>query len=160
MLGTFKISEAQEEWLLEQQQWSEENVRGHGKHSEAWRAVGLTLAQLEGLVRGYQQRRAHEIGLHGQTPLPPLGLLEFLKISAVGEGVVWGYKGLCFVKGTGHNERLFHSDHHANLQTHTPPFPKATSATLPRPLRSAAKALSRATRTRPRMSTCCGSLRA
>lgn len=84
VLGTFTISPAQEAWLLEQQRWSEEHVDSRGSSSPAWRAVGLTLAQLKGLVEGYQQRREEELADQGSTSLPQLGLLEFLKISAVG----------------------------------------------------------------------------
>lgn len=79
-------SAAQDAWLLEQHRWAEEQAAALGPGDPYWRGVALTLAQLEGLVQGYSQRRRRELraGAPRASDLPDLDLAAFLRISAVG----------------------------------------------------------------------------
>ncbi|KAL6784670.1 hypothetical protein ACKKBF_B02730 [Auxenochlorella protothecoides x Auxenochlorella symbiontica] len=80
VVSTFNTSQAQRDWLLEQHAWSRSQATEQGPSSPAWRAVGLTLAQLEGMVLGYAARRRAE-----GDALRDLGLVAFLETSSVGD---------------------------------------------------------------------------
>ncbi|RMZ52131.1 hypothetical protein APUTEX25_001521 [Auxenochlorella protothecoides] len=80
VVSTFNTSQAQRDWLLEQHAWSRSQATERGPSSPAWRAVGLTLAQLEGMVLGYAARRRTE-----GDALRDLGLVAFLETSSVGD---------------------------------------------------------------------------